>query len=160
MERDLKKEISLVRGHLAVGSRGCAEDRATLLDYDIGAILSLTATVPGRKLPHCTVEIQDRHPLPDGVIQKCVEFIDYHKHRGKRVLVHCEMGISRSPTICACYLYERGGMSLEEAHFHIKIQHPKAEPHPALLASINDYYKDKYNHSIARRIPSFLGDRL
>lgn len=154
MDRDLNMRTSLVRAHLALGSRGCAEDRATLLDYEIGAILSLTATAPGLQIPHHTVEIQDRHPLPSGVIRECVDFIDYHEHQGNRVLLHCEMGISRSPAICACFLYEREGISLEEAHYRTKVRHPIADPHPVLLASIEEYYKGR----LLARLDSSFGN--
>ena len=158
MERDLNEDISLVRGHLAIGSRGCAEDRATLLAYEIGAILSLTTTSPGLKIPHHTVEIQDRHPLPSAAIQECIEFIDYHKHQGNRVLVHCEMGISRSPAICACFLYECEGITLEKAHDEIKARRPLADPHPVLLASIKDYYNGNDQQLVARPDASLLED--
>ena len=156
-DRALDKTVSLIRAHLAVGSRGSAEDGATLLSQGIGAILSLTATVPGLKLPHHTVEIQDRYPLPSGAIRESVGFIDYYRQRGRRVLVHCEMGISRSPSICACFLHESEGLALEEAHQQIKIHHPIADPHPVLLASIEEYYQNHCSRRDDLAKPSWPG---
>ncbi|MBW2476096.1 MAG: dual specificity protein phosphatase family protein [Deltaproteobacteria bacterium] len=134
------KTINHVRQYLALGSRLCAENRGLLVENGIDAILSLAATKPGLKTPHLTVEFQDRVPLPDAAIVECMGFIKFQLEKGRRVLLHCEMGISRSPSICACYLHEHEGLPLEEAHKQVKAFHPAADPHPALVTSIKDYY--------------------
>ncbi len=142
MEQAADMKISLVCDHLAIGSRVSAENKAALLNHEIGAVLSLTATTPGLQIPQHTVLIQDRIPLPGAAIQDCMEFIEDQQRQGRRVLIHCEMGISRSPAIAACFLHESLGLPLTEAHYLIKRQRPIAEPHPVLVASIQEYYHE------------------
>lgn len=43
-----------------------------------------------------------------------------HSHRDKRVLVHCQAGVSRSATICVAYLMKHGGLFLEGAYMTVK----------------------------------------
>uniref|UniRef100_A0A6Q2YNU0 Protein-serine/threonine phosphatase n=1 Tax=Esox lucius TaxID=8010 RepID=A0A6Q2YNU0_ESOLU len=48
------------------------------------------------------------------------QFIDHVKQKGGRVLVHCEAGISRSPTICLAYIMSTKRLQLDEAFDIIK----------------------------------------
>jgi protein-tyrosine phosphatase len=84
--------------------------------------------------------------FPDGVyiqplalIGECTEFIHAQLREGRRVLVHCAAGISRSCVIGAAYLYECG-MSLDEAIALIRSKRPIVDPAPLLLRALRDYY--------------------
>jgi len=52
-----------------------------------------------------------------------------------KVLVHCNAGIGRSPSIVVCYLYEIG-FGLEEAVKLVKRKRPDALPHRDLRSAI------------------------
>jgi protein-tyrosine phosphatase len=85
--------------------------------------------------------------FPDGVyiqplvlIGECTRFMHEQLRQGRRVLVHCAEGISRSCVIGAAYLYECG-MSLDEAIALIRFKRPIVEPAPSLLRSLRDYYR-------------------
>ena len=85
--------------------------------------------------------------FPDGVyiqplalIGECTEFIHEQLRQGRRVLVHCAEGISRSCVIGAAYLYECG-MSLDEAIALIRFKRPIVDPAPSLLRALRDYYR-------------------
>jgi hypothetical protein len=45
---------------------------------------------------------------------------------GRRVLVHCKMGIQRSAALVACYLVVYGGLTTEEAIAYIQERRPQA----------------------------------
>jgi histidinol-phosphate aminotransferase len=74
------------------------------------------------------------------LIGRCTAFIHEQIRQRHRVLVHCFAGVSRSSAICMAYLYECG-MSFEEALNLIRVKHPIANPHPALLRSLQDWYE-------------------
>jgi histidinol-phosphate aminotransferase len=76
---------------------------------------------------------------PLGLIGECTHFIREQLRLGRRVLVHCAEGISRSCVIGAAYLYECG-MSLDEAIALIRSKRPIVDPAPSLLRALRDYY--------------------
>ncbi|MBI3326537.1 MAG: dual specificity protein phosphatase family protein [Nitrospinae bacterium] len=85
--------------------------------------------------------------FPDGVyiqplllIGECTEFIRDQLRQGRRVLVHCAEGISRSCVIGTAYLYECG-MSVDEAVTLIRSKRPIVNPAPSLLQALRDYYR-------------------
>ena len=55
------------------------------------------------------------------------------------ILVHCQHGVSRSPTCVAFYLMSRQGMTLEAAMALIKSNRPTAEPIPAFQKQLHEY---------------------
>ena len=54
-------------------------------------------------------------PILRGSYDKAKQFINSAKEKGGRVLVHCELGMNRSITICLAYMVDGGGMKLLEA---------------------------------------------
>jgi histidinol-phosphate aminotransferase len=76
---------------------------------------------------------------PVGLIGECTQFIHEQLRLGRRVLIHCAEGISRSCVIGAAYLYECG-MSLDEAIELIRSKRPIVDPAPLLLRALHDYY--------------------
>ena len=76
---------------------------------------------------------------PLGLIGECTQFIHEQLRLGRRVLIHCAEGISRSCVIGAAYLYECG-MSLDEAIELIRSKRPIVDPAPLLLHALRDYY--------------------
>lgn len=45
-----------------------------------------------------------------------IRFIDYNLEKGRKVLVHCYAGISRSPTIVIAYIMYKMKMSYRDAY--------------------------------------------
>jgi predicted protein tyrosine phosphatase len=44
-----------------------------------------------------------------------IDFIDRHKNKGGKVLVHCHMGISRAPAVALAYLMRKEDWTYEQA---------------------------------------------
>ncbi|XP_066510011.1 dual specificity protein phosphatase 5-like [Hoplias malabaricus] len=62
------------------------------------------------------IPVEDSHTADiSSHFQEAIDFIDEVKQEGGKVLVHCEAGISRSPTICMAYLMRTQRLRLEEA---------------------------------------------
>jgi protein-tyrosine phosphatase len=58
---------------------------------------------------------------------------------GKKVLVHCGAGISRSPTIVAAYLCSTG-LTVDEAINKIKVKRPKINPWAGFVSELKERY--------------------
>jgi histidinol-phosphate aminotransferase len=123
---------------------GDAEDLASVDELrrrQIGAVLSLARLDhPPFPMPHALIEVADRQALAGDDIRAVTRFIKTQVDSGRRVLVHCRAGISRSPALTLCYLHEHMGRSIDEALAQVKGMRPQADPHPALLASIRAHY--------------------
>jgi histidinol-phosphate aminotransferase len=132
--------MDFVTDRVAIGE-AAEVDVQRLRQQDIGAVLSLTRLdPPSPPLPHGLVEIADRRALSGDDISAATAFIKTHVDAGRRVLVHCQAGISRSPAVTLCYLHEFAGRSIDEALAQVKAGRPQADPHPTLLASIRAHY--------------------
>ena len=85
-------------------------------------------------------------PHPDGVpisatrIARHIKFITQEIGAGRKVLVVCSAGISRSSTAVLAYLVSTG-MTLPDAYRLLKSRHPIADPNPALWNSLLKYFK-------------------
>ena len=126
---------------LAVGGREDAEDGAALREAGIDTLLSLASVARPRDVGlQLSVAVADRVALPDATIRAAVDFLAQRTTAGHRVLIHCEMGISRSPALAACFLHECTGLALDEAFARVSAARPVAAPDAALVASIRSYY--------------------
>ena len=88
--------------------------------------------------------IEDAAPVPDGVFAKVTDFMHQHLSGEEKVLVHCQMGISRSATMVLAYLIEYENMSLPEAFKLVRANRSIVWPHMALIRSLVEHYKLPY----------------
>ena len=94
-------------------------------------------------IAYLKIPLIDFQPIDPEYIPKAVSWIK-KTIIDHRVLVHCNAGIGRSPSIVVCYLYEIG-FGFEEAVRLVKSKRPFAIPHGDLRSAI----------MIARRMYSF-----
>ncbi|MTV29807.1 aminotransferase class I/II-fold pyridoxal phosphate-dependent enzyme [Rhodoblastus acidophilus] len=133
--------MDFVTERVAIGDASEVEDIDGLRRQQIGAVLSLARlNLSPLPVPHAAIEVVDRQALLDDDIRAATQFIKTHADAGRRVLVHCFAGVSRSPAVTLCYLHEHMGFSIDEALARVKAARPLADPHPALLASIRAHY--------------------
>ncbi len=132
--------MDFITPHLVVGSREDAEDGA-LAGLGVDALLSLAPLArPSSVARQLALAMPDRVDLPGELIDEAVHFLLEQTARGRRVLVHCEMGISRSPAVAAAYLHVVQGMDLGVALRYVRAVRPVADPHPSLVASLQAHY--------------------
>lgn len=88
--------------------------------------------------------INDAAPIPEGALRRGTAFIHEWVTAGQKVLVHCQMGISRSPSFVIAYLIEYEEMSLRDAMCLVSAQHFPSYPHAYLLLSLTQEYQLPY----------------
>lgn len=72
---------------------------------------------------------------------KCAEIIDRVLSDSGIIYVHCNAGVSRSPTIVAAYLVHNRKITGAEAIDLIKLVRPKVNPNPGFLDQLREYEK-------------------
>lgn len=94
--------------------------------------------------------IYDGEPVAADLLYRGTAFIDAQRRAGRKVLVHCVGGISRSVTFTLAYLIEYLGLSLPEAYARVVLRRAIARPHGELLASLVKHYHLPYTLDEAR----------
>lgn len=129
----------------------------------IGAVLRVD-TIGGAKLwpKHFAVlelPIRDGIPLQGEKLREGAAFIHQQRKRDLGVLVHCQMGISRSATMLLAYLIEYQGMSLAQAYQTVQRGRVIALPHVALMQSLVSTYGLPYTQTEVAEV-GFLDNLL
>ncbi|MEQ2197484.1 hypothetical protein XENOCAPTIV_030129, partial [Xenoophorus captivus] len=81
--------------------------------------------------------------------QEAIEFIDQVKQSGGNVLVHCEAGISRSPTICMAYIMRTQKLRLDEAFEIIKQRRAVISPNFSFMGQLLQYESEVLSNTPA-----------
>lgn len=131
-----------IRPWLLIGKYRETLDHDLLARAQVGALLHLAAPVepPGITTLHLPVE--DGEPLEAPVLRQGVEFVLAQRAAGKKVLVACGAGISRSTSFAIAALKEAEGLSLLAAAREVRRLHPDGLPHIALWSSLCLHYQE------------------
>jgi len=126
---------------------------STLKRLNIEYILSLRLQ-PSRlgsdfTILHCPMDDFGRTDLT-GLFDKLFNFLEEAKAKNKKVLVHCEGGINRAPTICMAYLVSHEGYTLKEAYEYIKNIQPKVAPREDYIKQLQEFEKKNQGRSYIR----------
>ncbi|MDY6778118.1 MAG: dual specificity protein phosphatase [Candidatus Nanohaloarchaea archaeon] len=124
-----------VADHVYVGDYRDAQQEQRLKEAGISTVINLS------KRPSPELDgIETIHlPLDDSwkneqeAFNRAFETVLDNISEEKNVLIHCNMGVSRSVSVTAAAIAARDGMSLREALHQIEEQHPRANPHPRLV---------------------------
>jgi protein-tyrosine phosphatase len=91
------------------------------------------------------VDANDPSFFAKEMIDKALDFIDENLSNGKKVLIHCNQGESRSPSIALVYLASRTDVlprdSLEEAEIKFRSFYPLYDPKPGLREHIRQNWR-------------------
>ncbi|XP_035255546.1 dual specificity protein phosphatase 5-like [Anguilla anguilla] len=125
---------------LYLGSAYHASRDDYLHDLQITALLNISRRDPQQpkgRLRYKRIPVEDSH-LADisAHFPEAIDFIDCVRTSGGKVLVHCEAGISRSPTICMAYIMKTKGLQLEEAFEFIKQRRPLISPNLSFMGQL------------------------
>lgn len=79
----------------------------------------------------------------DPIMRAAFEFIDFHVSMGKKILIHCDQGNSRGPSIAMAYLAQKGefnnaGYADTAAAF--KEKYPSFEPGDGIKAYMMNHW--------------------
>jgi protein-tyrosine phosphatase len=104
-----------LRPWLWVGKYAETRDLDLLRAYRIEAMLQLAEHVPQPGIETLFLEVQDGEPLDPELLRRGTAFVRDQKSLGRRVLIACGAGISRSPTFCVAALVEEESLALLDA---------------------------------------------
>ena len=139
-----KKGPSEIRPYLFLGSQDHASKISVLRDFKIDAILNVTTEIenffPNEGFEYCNCPVMDT-PITNiySIFEACFAFIDKIRASGRRLLVHCHAGVSRSATICVAYLMRTEGMKYDHAIKWVAMCRPVVAPNLGFLAQLMDY---------------------
>jgi len=129
---------------LFIGNQRDASNKERLVELGITHIINVTAQLPlnfeGEGFSY------KRLPATDSGSQnlkqyfaEAIEFIDSARDSNGRVLVHCQAGVSRSPTIVLAYLMARSQSSLIEAFNLVKELRPIIAPNLNFMGQLLEF---------------------
>ncbi|KAI9490823.1 protein-tyrosine phosphatase-like protein [Zychaea mexicana] len=133
---------------LWIGGYKAFEDRAFLRKNKIEAILTLghfKQQYPPEEFKHEIIPIADNReaniiqffPITNNFIEEAFE-------SGKRILVHCLAGVSRSPTIVSAYLMNKRKLHPKAALAIIKQTRPFVNPNQGFMNQLRLYREMDY----------------
>ena len=137
---------------LFLGNAHDARDRSALDANRIRAIVNISSNIPchfidedegGEPWEYLQLHCEDSH-REDLLVHfdKTFEFIHQRLTTGRNnVLVHCQAGISRSPTIVIGYLMKFHQMSFEQAYALVKSKRSIVNPNWNFLNQLSRYEK-------------------
>jgi hypothetical protein len=106
----------IIRGHLWIGEQSTDGSKFDAI-VSLGCQDTTYHTHPN--IAYHRIVVQDsRYADLSRHFDAACDFI--HAYRAKRVLVHCQAGISRSATICIAYLMKHFGLFLDAAYMAVK----------------------------------------
>jgi protein-tyrosine phosphatase len=132
--------------NLYLGDEQDASSRALLEQLGITHILNCASEVPcafPRGFRYLHLELTDPDPAFADHIPDMCRFIRAGRRRGA-VLVHCRMGLSRSPAAILAYLCSRGrtlGQGFRLLRKGVREEEEFVEPHEVFLEQLRDYFE-------------------
>ncbi|KAJ1934074.1 tyrosine/serine/threonine protein phosphatase [Linderina pennispora] len=92
------------------------------------------------------------HDEPDlhKYFDECFAFIDAARSRNENVLVHCQLGVSRSASLVIAYVMRTLGMGFSAAYEYVQSRAPCISPNLSLIAQLCEYGKTLDSKSDAK----------
>lgn len=141
-------DLSWVIPRVAVGGRFPMNQAAMLAQLQIQHVLDLRleAADDEAALRACGIELlrlptPDAHPPSLPVIRQAIAWIAPILKLERKVFIHCECGVGRSPLLACCTLVSLGYSPLE-ALSRVKDARPQASPSPAQLAALIEWARE------------------
>lgn len=136
--------ISKILPHLYLGNRDNSSDVDDLRDLGITHILNVTP-----KSTEVFGFVNKQLPCLDNINENLqryfddsYDFIENTRTNGARVLVFCEAGVSRSPTVVVAYVMRHLQKSMEDAYAFVKDKRPIISPNMNFMIQLYDLGKN------------------
>lgn len=132
-----------IRDWLYIGKYSQIRSKENLERNRIGALLNLAEQVGHEGVESLFLKVTDGESVASGIIADGVKFVREQKAAGKRVLVACGAGISRSSMFAMAALMEEEGLDIFAAYREVYQQYRAAQPHHELVMSLAAYHGQK-----------------
>lgn len=130
-----------VRPWLYIGKQRDTVNIPQMQAKQIRAMLQLEERVEQPGMHILFLPVEDATAIAADDFRRGVNFILLEHQLGRKVMIACAAGISRSVTFAVAALHETEGISLLIAYSEIVNVHSMALPHPALWQSLCSYYQ-------------------
>ncbi|KAJ7224147.1 phosphatases II [Mycena pura] len=138
----------IVKDRLYLGDLFTAMSSKVKSKHSITHIVSVGPDYPSTGPEHLVVSVDDEaHENLLQHLNTACQFIQKALDSNGRVLVHCMMGVSRSPTVVAAYLMKTQGMTVSQAIRTIKHQRPQIHPNAGFMEQLDIFAKCNYDTS-------------
>jgi hypothetical protein len=136
--------VSEILPHVLFGNQRDASDRERLRELGVTHIINVTSQLP----LHFETDgiVYKRLPASDSgsqnlkqYFQDAIAFIDGVREVNGRVLVHCQAGVSRSPTIVIAYLMARSQKTLADAFSYVKDRRTIVAPNLNFMGQLLEF---------------------
>ncbi|KAJ2834475.1 tyrosine/serine/threonine protein phosphatase [Coemansia furcata] len=130
----------LIMPYLYLGGAGNVAE-GQLRDLDITNVLNVAREVSGPPAStmyrHCMWD----HNEPDlaRYFSECFAFIDAARTCHQGVLVHCQLGVSRSASLIIAYVMRTMNMAFAPAYEYVRLRAPCISPNLSLIAQLAEY---------------------
>jgi len=134
--------MNQIRPWLYIGKYRETRDFDLLKAHQIGAMLLLAELVEHPGIMSLYLAVEDGATISPQILKTGIEFVKSNKNAGRKTLVACGAGISRSATFAIASLKEIEQTSLLEAYHIVKQKHPETLPHPLLWKSLCGFFDE------------------
>lgn len=130
--------------HLYLGNMRDASNTSVLARLNIRFILNVTAKPASYTIPS-GFNYKHLEAADNGIqnlrqfFEEAFDFIDEAKKANTGVLVHCQAGISRSPTIAVAYLMKHYLMAMAEAYKFVKTKRSIISPNLNFMGQLWEF---------------------
>mmetsp|Transcript_11565 Transcript_11565/g.48094 ORF Transcript_11565/g.48094 Transcript_11565/m.48094 type:complete len:420 (+) Transcript_11565:922-2181(+) len=151
----MEEASEIVDGFLYLGTEWNASHKEELESKGCKYILNMSTEI-GIFFPedfnYMRREIRD-NPDEDLLshLDPAVDFITEARLVGSSILVHCQMGVSRSASVVIAYLMKTYGLTLENAYGYAKARRNVIKPNPGFWEQL-----EKYEHILQKQARSIL----
>ncbi|UJR11511.1 hypothetical protein I4U23_015692 [Adineta vaga] len=152
MTSSVFRSTNKITSNLYIGCAKLARSKYFLDNNNIHGIINATRHEPmayPESYDYLRVNIDDE---PSEQIhlhfRHIFEFIQQHHNLGHSVLVHCQMGISRSATLVIAYLMIDGHRTLGEAFQQVKNVRPQIDPNEGFLSQLRELERSLFGQTM------------
>lgn len=129
-----------IRDWLYVASFRETQDLAQLKNHDIGAVLHLHQPIEYDDITTQFVPVQEGYPLAKQDMVNGLNFIRDQHAQGKKVVVACGAGISRSVIFATGALKMAESLTMSKAFSEVRKKHERAMPDELHWQSMCGYF--------------------
>lgn len=141
-----------IRDWLFVGTYRDTCDPWLLAECGVGAMLQLAEAAPQEGIVSRCLLLDDGRPIPEAALREGLAFVREQRAAGRRVLIACGVGRSRSVALAVAAVREAEGLSLLDALRAVRRCHPEPLIHPAIWDSLARACGDPTSYRDAFRV--------
>ena len=153
---------SQILNWIYLGNSKNANNNEDLSNFRISYVLNCAKEVHDRNLPkfikYCHLQLEDKQDTDIiSFFEQAFNFIESAKKNGKKILIHCKLGISRSPSILIAYLIKYMNFTALSALDFVKTKRKQIQPNPGFLCQLCSFErlisksrKESINRSISK----------